>query len=110
MSLKMRMIQAPGKNSWEKTISTRRLKSRVEKVAEQGRGQERLGAGPTRNVEGPFRVSAGCARPRMMHAKYMLDDATVDVMSGLHTSFGIDQETLAADGAANVGRYLRWLA
>jgi hypothetical protein len=46
----------------------------------------------------------------MMHAKYMLDDATVDVMSGLHTPFGIDQEPLAADGAANVGGYLRWLA
>jgi hypothetical protein len=45
-----------------------------------------------------------------MHAKYMLDDATVDVMTGLDTSFGIDQETLATDGAADVGGYLRWLA
>lgn len=54
-------------------------------------------------------MSAGCARPRVMHAKYMLDDATVDVVTGLDTSFGIDQETLAADGAADVGGYLRWL-
>lgn len=87
-----------------------RLKRRVKKIAERGRGQKGLGAGPAWDVKRTLGVSAGCGRPRVMHAKNMLDDATVDVMTGLDAAFRVNEEALATNRTANVRGYPRWLA
>jgi len=110
MSLEMRMIQASAEIHGPTIANTQRLKGSVEKIAEQRRSQKRLGAGPARDMEGAFRMSAGRGRPRVMHAKHMLNDAAIDVMTRLDAAFRIDEETLAANGTANVRGYPRWLA
>jgi hypothetical protein len=45
-----------------------------------------------------------------MHAKNVLDDPTVDVMTGLNTALRVDKEALTTDGTTNVRGYPRWLA
>jgi hypothetical protein len=44
-----------------------------------------------------------------MRAQDVLDDAAVYAVTRLHALFGVDEKTLAANGAANVRGYLRWL-
>lgn len=54
-------------------------------------------------MERARRVSTGRRRlAGMMRAKDVLDDAVVHTVTGLHALFGIDEKTLAADGAADI--------
>ena len=80
------------------------LEGVVEKIAECGRGKERLRPRPVGNMKSGLGVSAAISRVRMMRAQDMLNHAAMDIVAGFHTVFRVNQEALAADRTADGGR------
>jgi hypothetical protein len=91
-------------------ITTGELRGCIQEVAEAGRGEEGLGAGPVGDVEGGVRVRRGRRRLKVMGAEDVLNKAQVDVIACFDTVFGIDKKALAADETANARREPGWVA
>jgi hypothetical protein len=85
------------------TVDIHRLESAVEKIVERSGGRETMGSRPIGDVEGAGRVSAGRGGVQgVVGTKNVLDDAATRLIIHLCAGFCLDDESLVADGAANV--------
>jgi hypothetical protein len=78
------------------------LEGVVEEIAECGGGGEGAGSGPAWNVEGGGGVRIWRVGARgVMGAERVADDAAGGVLRYEHALVGVDEKTLAANGAAD---------
>jgi hypothetical protein len=83
----------------------------VQKITQSSGREKGLGTGPVWNVEGRAGVGAGGSRMRgVMGAERVFDDSAAHSIHCGDAVFGIDEKVLPADGTANHGGGLGFLA